>query len=127
MNIADSSSWIEYFDDGSLASNFAPIIEDFKSLVVPSIVIYEVHKWLLLKFKEAAALRARSMMVRSKVILLDPLLAVDASRLSIRHKLPMADAIIYATGLANNAIIWTTDAHFKDLPNVRYFDKRNPQ
>jgi hypothetical protein len=35
MNIADSSSWIEYFDDGSLASNFAPIIEDFKSLVVP--------------------------------------------------------------------------------------------
>ena len=105
------------------ASVFAPILEDLERLVVPSIAIYEVHKNMLLTFGEEGALKARSMMLRGKVILLDPSLALDASRLSIKHKLPMADAIIYATTLANAAEVWTTDGHFEGLPNVRYFEK----
>jgi predicted nucleic acid-binding protein len=63
------------------------------------------------------------MMMRGKVILLDPLLALDASRLSIQHKLPMADSMIYATALAHSSEVWTTDSHFKGLPQVRYFEK----
>jgi predicted nucleic acid-binding protein len=78
---------------------------------------------MLLDSGEDAALTAKSMMLRGKVILLDPSLSVDASRLSIKHELPMADAIIYATTLANAAEVWTTDAHFKALPSVRYFEK----
>ncbi len=123
MNVPDSSAWIEYFREGGFASIFAPILEDLDRLIVPSIVIYEVHKFMLLTFGEEGALKARSMMLRGKVILLDPSLALDASRLSIKHKLPMADAIIYATTLAHAAEAWTTDSHFKGLPNVRYFEK----
>src|SRR5690348_15653692 len=123
MNVPDSSAWIEYFGAGPLVSMFRPILRDFATLIIPSIVIYEVHKWVLLKLGEEAALTARTIMLRGKKILLDPVLALDASRLSIKHKLPMADAIIYATALANAAEVWTTDGHFKGLPNVRFFEK----
>ncbi len=123
MNVADSSAWIEYFAAGSLVSIFRPVLRDLSTLIIPSIVIYEVHKWVLLNLGEESALTSRAMMQRGNVILLDPSLAVDASRLSIKHKLPMADAIIYATTLAHAADLWTTDAHFKGLPNVRYFEK----
>ncbi len=123
MNVADSSAWIEYFGAGSLVSIFRPVLRDLTTLIIPSIVIYEVHKWVLLKLGEEAALTARTMMLRGNVIQLDPSIALDASRLSIKHKLAMADAIIYATTLANNAEVWTTDGHFKGLPNVRFFEK----
>ena len=99
------------------------MLRDLPTLIIPSIVIYEVHKWVLLKLGEEAALTARTMMLRGNVIHLDPSLALDASRLSIKHKLPMADAIIYATALANAAEVWTTDGHFQGLPNVQYFEQ----
>ena len=50
MNVPDSSVWIECFREGPPTSIFAPIIEDVQRLIVPSIVTYEVHKWMLLKF-----------------------------------------------------------------------------
>ena len=123
MNVPDSSAWIEYFQGSPLKATFRRIVQDITTLIVPSIVIYEVHKWMLLDVGEDAAMTAKAIMLRGKVILLDPSLAVDASRLSIKHKLPMADAIIYATTLANAAELWTTDSHFEGLPNVRYFEK----
>ncbi len=124
MNIADSSAWIEYFSAGPLASIFIPIIEDRKNLIVPSIVLFEVHKWLLVYRSENDAQTAAGTMMKNKIVQLTPTLAFEASRVSVKHKLAMADAIIYATTLANTAEVWTTDGHFKDLPNVRYFDKR---
>jgi hypothetical protein len=33
-------------------------LRDFSALIIPSIVIYEVHKWVLLKLGEEAALTA---------------------------------------------------------------------
>jgi predicted nucleic acid-binding protein len=123
MNVPDSSTWIEHFDDGPLASIFLPIIDDRKNLIVPSIVLYEVQKWLSLYQSVDAARTAGSIMMRNKIVLLDPTIAFEASQLSIKYKLAMADAIIYATTLAHAAELWTTDGHFKGLPNVRYFEK----
>ncbi len=123
MNILDSSAWIEYLRGGPLAATFLPIVEDRESLLVPTITIYEVRKWTLLEKGEEGAKSAMHLLSKGRKSALDQTLAEDASRLSIQHKLPMADAIIYATALANNAEVWTTDAHFKGLPNVRYFVK----
>ncbi len=99
------------------------IIDDRKNLIVPSIVLYEVQKWLSLYQSVDAARTAGSIMMRNKIVLLDPTIAFEASQLSIKYKLAMADAIIYATTLAHAAELWTTDSHFKGLPNVRYFEK----
>jgi predicted nucleic acid-binding protein len=123
MNVADSSAWIEYFSAGPLASIFLPIIEDRQNLIVPSIVLFEVYKWLLVYRSEDDAQTAATTMMKNNIVQLDPSLAFDAARLSFKHKLAMADAIIYATTLANAAEVWTTDGHFKGLPNVRYFEK----
>ena len=124
MIVADSSAWLEYFGEGPLASVFAPILEDLQNLIVPSITIYEVHKRMQIQLGPDAAMTAVSMMMQGRIILLDGSLALDASRLSVVHKLPMADSIIYATAVLYNATIWTTDKHFKDLPNVEYREKK---
>jgi predicted nucleic acid-binding protein len=52
---------------------------------------------------------------------LNTLLALEASKLSLTHGLPMADSIILATAKLHRATIWTQDADFKELPDVKYF------
>ncbi len=125
MNVPDSSAWIEYFRGSPLKATFRPIVQDLTTLIVPSIVIYEVHKWMLLDVGEDAALTAKAMMLRGKVIVLDPELATAASRISIKHKLAMADAIIYATALVpvppNSG---RPTAISRSLPSVRFFRKK---
>ena len=55
---------------------------------------------------------------RCVVIALDTRLALAAANISMRHKLAVADAIIYATADAYGATILTCDAHFQGLPGV---------
>jgi predicted nucleic acid-binding protein len=50
-------------------------------------------------------------------------LALLAAEFSVEHKLSMADAIIYASAHVHDAEVLTTDADFKDLPNVTYLPK----
>ena len=61
MNVPDSSAWIEYFRGSPLKAMFRPIVQDLTTLIVPSIVIYEVHKWMLLDVGEDAAMTAKAM------------------------------------------------------------------
>ncbi len=62
-------------------------------------------------------------MQQSKVVELGSALALRAAALGLRHKLPLADSIIYATAQAANAVVWTQDADFEGLTDVRYFAK----
>lgn len=123
MNLVDSSGWLEYFADGKNASRFAEPLEDLESLVVPSVSIYEVFMVLLREAGEEAALQAITAMQRGKVVDLTPQLALSAAILSLKHSLPMADSIILASARANEAVVWTQDADFKGLENVKYFPK----
>ena len=50
-------------------------------------------------------------------------LALVAARLSAKHDLHMADSLILATAQAHGATIWTQDAHFRSLPDVKYFPR----
>ena len=36
------------------------------------------------------------------------------------EKLPMADSLIYATGILEQAVIWTQDEDFQGLENVKF-------
>lgn len=38
----------------------------------------------------------------------------------MEHKLPLADSVVFATALLHDATLWTQDADFEGLPNVRY-------
>ena len=50
--------------------------------------------------------------------------AIEAARLSYQLKLSMTDSIILATARAYNAVLWTQDAHFKDIEGVRYIENK---
>ncbi|MCA1765273.1 MAG: type II toxin-antitoxin system VapC family toxin [Desulfobulbaceae bacterium] len=123
MNIIDSSGWLSYFADEPSANNFHEPIQNIDSLIVPVITIYEVFKVALRESNENEALQATAAMQKGTVVELTTTLAIAASKLSLKHQLPMADSIILATALHYNAIIWTQDIDFKDIPGVSYFSK----
>jgi predicted nucleic acid-binding protein len=122
-NIVDSSAWLSYFADDANAKVFAKAIENIEQLLVPSITLTEVFKIIARQSGEEKALQAIAHMEQGKVISLDQSLAVDAAKLGIDHKLPLADSIIYATGQKYDAIIWTQDDNFKELEGVEYYSK----
>ena len=120
MNVVDSSAWLEYFADGPNAEDFAPIIKDAESLLVPSITVYEVFKRIREQRDSEVALRAVSQMRRGRVVDLDADLAVAAADLSAELQLPLADSVILATARATEATLWTQDADFEGLDGVEY-------
>jgi toxin FitB len=121
MNIIDTSGWLEYFSDGPNAKHYLPPLNDTSSLIVPVITIYEVFKVVLRESAENEALQAVAAMQKGKIIDLNAKLALDASKLSLQHNLPMADSIILATARAHNCVIWTQDSDFQNIEGVNYF------
>lgn len=124
MNVVDSSGWLEYFIDGKNAGFFAPVIEIADDVLVPTISLFEVFKRVLIEKDRSDALEAVAIMKDGRVIDLDDSLALVAAELSYEMKLPLADSIILATARAHNATLWTQEAHFKGLEDVKYIEKK---
>ena len=125
MNVVDSSAWLEYFANGPNATFFAAAVEKTDKLIVPTLSIFEVFKRVLQQRDENDALQAIALMHQGTLVELDASTAVRAARLSIEHRLPLADSIILATARTYEATLWTQDADFEGLPAVRY-RKRKP-
>ena len=123
MNLVDSSAWLEYFAGGPNAGYFAPAIEDSKRLLVPSICLYEVFKSIFRQEGKKEALEKTTAMRQGQVVDLTTTLSFRAASLSLKHRLPMADSIILATARAHGAKLWTQDADFEGLPEVKYHGK----
>lgn len=126
MNIVDTSGWLEYFADTPQAKHFAAAIEDIEQLLVPSIVLYEVFKKIALAFDENKAFQAIAHLKQGHVVDVDESVALYAGKISMEKKLPMADALIYATAILQHATIYTQDTHFEGLPQVKFFMKTMP-
>jgi len=124
MNVVDSSGWLEYFGKGSNSEFFAPVIRASAQLVIPTISLYEVYERIVLQRDEEEALSAIAWMTIGLVADLTMEIALAAADLSMQHKLPMADSIILATARANDATLWTQDEHFRELPGVKYVEKK---
>jgi predicted nucleic acid-binding protein len=106
-----------------LGTNVAMAIETPGELVVPTITLYEVYKKLLTEKGEEYALNVVSYMQSGMVVELNAGLSLSSAQISRKHKLPMADSIIYATSLHYSALLFSCDKHFEDIPGVRYFPK----
>jgi toxin FitB len=120
MNVVDSSAWLEYLAAGPNAAYFAAAIENTAELIVPTLILYEVFKLIVQQRSENEALQVIAVMQQGRLADLDSRTALSAARISIDHQLPMADSVILATATLNNALLWTQDSHFKDIPNVKY-------
>jgi predicted nucleic acid-binding protein len=122
-NVVDSSGWIEYFTESPNAEAFAPAIEDQDNLIVPSLSLVEVFRWLLRVKGEDTALQGTAVMQQGHVVDLNATLAPEAARIGHVCRLPLADSVIYATARACSATLWTQDGDFAELAGVRYLPK----
>lgn len=120
MTVVDSSGWIEIFTGGRLASKFRQRLEGAEALVVPTIVLYEVYRVIRREASEEEADEAAAYLRGLTLIPLDDRLALEAADYSLRHKLSLADAVVYATAQAHHATLVTSDEHFQGLPGVEY-------
>ena len=116
--LIDSSAWLEYLTQDVNASTFAPYIESGATVLVPTIVLYEVTKKLLQERGKTESDLFVSEALRRVVVSLSEELALAAAQISNETKLAMADAIIYATAQAHQAQLVTGDAAFRGLPGV---------
>ena len=120
MNIVDSSGWIEYFFDSSRADLFASAIEEVAKLLVPVVSIYEIHKILSRKLPAGAVLSCLDVMRQGRVLDLTDRRAVAAADIAGKHKLAMADAVIYSMAREFDAMLWTQDVDYEGLVGVNY-------
>lgn len=123
MNVVDSSGWIEFFLAGPNGPLFKPVVEQRTQLIVPVIALYEVHKILSRVLPEVAIEQALNVMRLGRVIELTDHRAIAASITAAKHKLAMADAVMYSIALEHKATFWTQDIDYQGLPSVQFFAK----
>ena len=123
MNVVDSSGWIEFFLAGPSGPLFKPVIEQRDKLLVPVIALYEVHKILSRKLPAHAVKSALDVMRLGRVLDLTDRRAIAAAEVAIKHRLAMADAVMYSLALEHQATFWTQDVDYQGLPGVNFFAK----
>ena len=122
MNVVDSSGWIEFFTAGANGLLFKPVIEQTDQLLVPVINIFEVHKVLSRKLPAGAVLSCLDVMRQGRMLDLTDRRAVAAADIAAKHKLAMADAVIYSMAREFGATLWTQDVDYEGLAGVKYFE-----
>lgn len=122
--VVDTSAWIEWFVDSPLADTIGAELPPMDSCLVPTIVQLELAKWLTRELPAERASKALSYVSDCHVVVLDSEIALLAAGLCASAHLSTADAIIYATAVHLGAELLTCDAHFRNLPQVLYFPKR---
>ncbi len=124
MRVVDTSAWIEWLADSALSTSLATELPDRTQWLVPTIVQLELAKWLARETGEDKAEQVIAFTQTCVVADLDTATALSAAELCARHRLAIADAIVYATALAHDADLLTCDRHFETLPGVRLVPKR---
>ena len=124
MNVVDSSGWIEFLVGGPNAGFFETPLSVQDRLLVPSVIVLEVYRYVLRNEGRGKVLSVAATMHQGRVIDLDTGLAIEAAELGASHGLPLADSIVYASALSYEATLWTQDEDFDGLDHVEYRPKR---
>ena len=122
--LIDTCGWIEWFMDDVLADQFSPYFQQLSNIIVPTVVQYELYKWVCRERDTDIAQALIELTKQGKIIVLDTDLALLAAKLATQYNLSVADALIYATAQLEEVELITSDDHFSDLPNVCYFPKK---
>ena len=126
MRVVDTSAWIEWVLGTPLGQRVASELPSPEQWIVPTIVQFELARWLAREISAKASAEAIAFSNQNKVQVLDTDLATKAADYAALHGLAMADAIIYATAVDAGAELLTCDAHFQNLPGVIYLAKTTP-
>jgi predicted nucleic acid-binding protein len=117
FNLIDSSIWIDYLINGK----HKDLIETEKKLLLATISIIEITKKLnKLKIPKKEIIQKISYVKKQSILInLDENIAEKASQIIIEKDIPLADSVVYASALKNDAILLTLDNDFRNLDNAR--------
>ncbi len=73
---------------------------------------------------DTVALRAAALMQQGQVVDLTTAIALNAAKLSVELRLPMANSVMLATAREYRATLWTQDTDFEGIAGVGYFPKK---
>ena len=118
LYVVDSTGWLEYLTEDSKAAAFGHYLEGEVSVLVPSVVLFEVYRHLAKHRGRPLADRFASQAILRKVVPLDETVALAAANISLDHRLTGTDAIVYATARVCQAQLVTANTHFRGLPGV---------
>ncbi len=117
--LLDSSVWIELFGAGERHDACKDIFQRAQTIIVPSLVQFEVYKKILKLKSESHALSAISTLRSFSCVDLTPEVALTAADLSVEFNLPMADSIVLAHAQLADAVLFTLDNYFSKIDGVQ--------
>ena len=120
--IYDTRFFAEYFysADPQLVRKLKEELRLVNERMVSSLTIHEIHRVVLKKEgKEVAALRSSTIRRDFQVIDVDYVIAVKSAELRSKHQMPMADSVIAATAQLQGCPLFSDDAHFKNIENLK--------
>ena len=123
MKLVDTCVWVEVLRGTPTGRLLKPVIPPPSQLLVSTMVLYELSKWLARNLGAEEADEFIAAMLTAQVIEPTASIALQAAELSATHQLHALDALIYATALEHDAELVTCDAHFQGLPSVDYTPK----
>jgi uncharacterized protein with PIN domain len=94
--LVDTCGWIEWLTEGPLAEAFGRHLAATHELLVPTLVQYELAKWVTRERDEALAMEVIGLTQQAQVVELDTTLALAAAATALEHRLALADAVVYA-------------------------------
>jgi len=123
VRVVDSVGWLAYFMGDPLAAGYRSYIRNQSEIVTPCVIVYEVHRKVASQIGRRAAAMAVAQLGKTRLVPLDYEMANSAARYSLRYRLSMADAIIYATAVSARATLITSDSHFQGLAGVTFIPR----
>ena len=124
MRVVDTSAWIEWLLGSRTGSAIKRHLPHNDVWLVPTMVQLELAKWLNREMSEEIADRTIARTNTLTIAVMDTRIALLAAEMSAQHKLPTADAVVYATAIAFDADLLTCDAHFDGLERVIFVGKK---
>jgi toxin FitB len=120
--IYDTRFFAEYFysPDKELVRKLKQEFCSKNEKMVSALTIHEFHRIVLkTKGKEVALLRSSVIKRDFQVIDVNYSIAVKSAELRIKHQMPMADSVIAATAQINECPLFSDDAHFENIENLK--------
>lgn len=114
----DSSAWLSFFLSAS--QKVRTYLEDRNIILTSVLSLFEIKRKLLKEKVPLEKIEKTMAIIKSRSIVVE--LGSDvcdrAATLSVEHKLPALDSLIYTAALSNNAPLVTLDHDFENVDCV---------
>jgi toxin FitB len=118
----DTRFFVEYFysEDTEILKKLKEELRSVNDRMVSSLTVHEIHRINLKREgKDAAVLRSNTIQADFKIVDVNYNIAVKSAELRGRHQIPMADSVIAATAQIHECPVFSDDAHFKEILNLK--------